>query len=83
MPKRKIHTNAEKAAVLSKTLLTQKDIKILYDCGSAKVQKLSDDFKEWFQKEYKQEIDCIPTDEFIKFAKYPEKRVLRYAQLGF
>lgn len=80
---RRIHTNAEKAAVLSKTLLTQKDLKVLYDCGSDKGKKLSDDFKEWFKKEYKQSIDCIPTDEFIKFSKYPEKRILRYAELGY
>ena len=82
--KRKIpYTAQEKAAVLAKPILMSKDLQVLYDCGSANAAKLNKEFRAWFQEEYNQEIDCIPTEEFIKFSGYPEKRILRYAKLGF
>lgn len=77
------HTNQEKAAILSQTTLKLKDIRILEDCGAQKAREKAQAFKEWFESTYKQDIDCVPTAEYIKFANYPEKRVLRYAQLGY
>ena len=83
MTARTKHTNKEKAEILGKTWLNIGDIAILNDRGqpwaSAEVKR----FKEWFKDTYHQEIDCVPTEEYIKFANYPERRVLRYARDGY
>ncbi len=80
---RKTYTAGEKAAVLAKPVLMSKDLMILHDCGTGTAAKIRAEFYAWFWQEYSQEIDCIPTEEYIKYSKYPEKRILRYAKMGY
>ena len=66
-------------------VLNYEDIKVLYDCGSSRASKLAKDFQEWFEKEngYALYDHQIPTGEFVKWAQYPESRVIKYAKMGF
>ena len=77
------HSAKEKASSLSRTTLRVKDIKILMDCGDLKASKFASSFKQWFFEQNGYETYCIPTEEFIQYTHYPEKRVLKYAELGF
>lgn len=80
---RTIHTNIEKATCLGHTNLRAKDIMILMDCGSKRAVDMAKELREWFSREYGYELygKQVPTEEFVKYFRYPEKRVLRYAEL--
>ena len=80
-----IHTNQEKASALSRPILRNKDICILLDCGSKRACEISREFREWFieQKGYEPYNKQIPTEIFIEYAGINEKRILRYAKMGY
>ncbi len=85
MSKRGMHSNQEKAAVLSKSCLSMKDIRILEDCGHQKARVRAENFLDWFEEKYGYQTfeRQIPTEEYIKFAGINEQRILKYAKLGY
>ena len=77
------HTNQEKAEILGKIMLTIGDIAILNDRGRPWASEEVKRFKSWFKETYAQEIDCVPTVEYLRFSGYPEQRILKYARAGY
>ena len=77
------HTNIEKAYCLSLQDLRIQDIQILAECGTKRAVAMARELREWFKSEYGYELrgKQVPTEEFIKYFNYPEKRVLRYADI--
>lgn len=77
------HTNIEKAYCLGLQNLRIKDIQVLLDCGTKRAVEAASELREWFKTEYGYELygKQVPTEEFVKHFRYPEKRVLRYADL--
>lgn len=77
-----MHTNEEKLAVLQKSKLTIRDIQVLMDCGSKKAAEKSEEFRRWFEREYKgYSWNGIPTHLFTKLNLIPEGRIEKYAEM--
>lgn len=81
----KCHTNQEKAKVLSQSVLRVKDLKVLLDCGNNRATETAQHYREWFTEKYgfAPYDGQIDTSEFIIFAKIPEKRILKYAEMNY
>jgi hypothetical protein len=78
-----MHTNKEKAQVLSQSVLKLKDIRVLLDCGNCRASEEAKGFRKWFEDDTGFQTRAIPTEYFIRYAKINEKRILDYANKGY
>jgi hypothetical protein len=78
-----MHTNKEKAIVLSQSVLRIKDIRILLDCGPNVASDTAKEFKRWYEQKTGYATKQVPTEMFIQYKKINEKRILQYAERGY
>lgn len=78
-----MHTNREKAALLSQSILRVKDIRILMDCGGNKATEVAKEFRKWQKEKTGYAIEDIPTELFVECFNINEKRILHYAEKGY
>ncbi len=76
------YSNQEKLKSLSKSSLSNKDIAVLMNCGKVFACKHKKTFKDYCETE-KIKILGIPTDLFCKVMGIDQKRIIKFAKLGY